>query len=221
MTFESFDSDVVTAEDFPLFSRLYHFVQAGYDVDAVLAGTAWAQPHFENVFSAELGKLLDQRNLPDFAVELCELFSRHAKEDITKFVFVANRGHGEQKRGNKERARELTLEALAIVEGIDEEWAVGQRAWCYNQLAWEDFQNGNYADGRDWARKGVETNPEFANAHGTLGSCLYELGEEGAYEAFEACMALGVDPELPVRLKDDERYQELAAKYDIPLPKGD
>lgn len=221
MALESFDPEALTADHFPLFSRLYDFVQAGYGIDDVLAGTAWAQPRLEMLFSAELARLLDHENLPDLGVELCELFNRHATEPSTKFVFTANQGHAEQKRGNAARARELTLEALAIVETIDEEWAVGQRAWCYNQLAWEDYQRGNYEDGRDWARKGVEVNPEFANAHGTLGSCLYELGEEGAYEAFEACMKLGVDPEQPVRLKDDERYQALAEKYDIPLPTED
>lgn len=221
MALESFDSDVVTPDEFPLFTRLYQFIQAGYDLDDVIAGTLFVQPRLDAVFSGELARLLDDKNLPDLAVELCEIFTRHAEERATKFVFTANQGYAEKKRGNTERARQLTLEALALVEEIDEDWAVGQRAWCYNALAWEDFQKGSFEEGRDWARKGVEADPEFAHAHGTLGSCLYELGDDDAYEAFEACMALGVNPSKPMRLKDDERYRALCEKYDIPLPTED
>ncbi len=219
MQLKSFDAELFSAEAFPKINRIVKLLKDGHDLEDLFAGAAFAQ-RLDGVIQAELEAVMKQHQQWQLALELLEPASKLAESPWPRSVFLSNLGYCYRNLGNFEKAVECYHAANDVFDSIEEDWADPAKAWLYNEFGWTHFLWERPADGVEWARKAVEIAAENWHAHGTLGTLLYELDDEEAFEAFETAMKNGVDPEPSATLAADARYQALAHKYDMPLPEG-
>lgn len=205
--------------DLPTLTRLLAFEESGHSRDDLFAGLCYAQPAAQLTIGSELRELAESGRT-ELALELCSQLLTHVVHPYAKYYLLAYAAMWSDQLGQVDRGLDYAREAIALLEPLAPAWAAEGRAWACNQLAWPLLTRGEFAQARDWALRGLQDDPDNGNLHSTLGSALFELGDQSAYSSLEAAIKRGVAPAYG-RLREDERYRELARAYQIPLPKSD
>lgn len=201
----------------PTLERLFAFEEAKHSRDDLFAGLCYAQPSAQLTIGSDLRGLADSGQTA-LALELCSQLLAHIEHPYAKYYMLAYAAMWSDQLGQVDRGLDYAREALVLLEGRSEKWAVEGRAWCCNQMAWPLLMRGEFAEARDWARRGLVDDPKNGNLHSTLGSALFALRRDDAYSSLETAIKLGVTP-VYSPLRDDSRYQRLAREHQIPLPK--